>query len=128
MYFSLRFVLWSKWFDSRLFYENVDEEYWKNKVTEEKAKKLWTPLIVFKNNMEGKILTFDPSSSDLFLSRQGSRRNNATTPLSQFHEAKVYSPNETAIYWRSEHLLKFKCQFDMFYLPFDTQTCLVEVN
>ena len=127
MYFSLRFVLWSKWFDSRLLYENVDEEYWKNKVTEEKAKKLWTPLIVFKNNMEGKILTFDPSSSDLFLSQQGSRRNN-TTPLSQFHEAKVSSPNETAIYWRSEHLLKFKCQFDMFYLPFDTQTCLVEVS
>ena len=127
MYFSLRFVLWSKWFDSRVLYENVDEEYWKNKVKEEKAKKLWTPLIVFKNNMEGKILTFDPSSSDLYLSQQGSRRNN-TTPLSQFHEGKVSSPNETAIYWRSEHLLKFKCQFDMFYLPFDTQTCLVEVN
>ena len=127
MYFSLRFSLWLAWYDSRLYFENLDEDYWKNKISKDKAEKMWMPLIVFKNNMEGKILTFDPSSSDLFLKRLGSRRN-IKTPLSKFHEAKVYSSNETAILWRSEHLLKFKCQFDLFYLPFDTQTCFVEVR
>ena len=127
MYFSLRFVLWLKWSDSRLIYENLDEYLWKNKVSNDKAARLWTPLIVFKNNMEGKILAFDPSKSNLFIDRLGPRTN-YKTPLSQFHEAKLYSSNETAIYWRSEHLLKFKCQFDLFYLPFDTQTCFVEVS
>ena len=126
MYFSLRFVLWLKWSDERLIYENLDQNYWKNKVSDDKAAKLWKPLIVFKNNVEGKILSFDPSSSGLFLKRLGPSSNYKTT-LSKFHEAKVYSSNETAISWRSEHLLKFKCQFDLFYLPFDTQTCFVEV-
>ena len=127
MFFSLRFTLWLKWYDSRLTYENLDEDYWKNKISEDKAVKLWTPLIVFKNNVEGKILTFHPSSSDLFLKKLSSRRN-YKTPLSKIHEAKVYSSNETAIQWRSEHLLKFKCQFDLYYLPFDNQTCYVEVS
>ena len=123
MYFSLRFVLWLKWSDDRLTYENL----WKNEVSNDKAARLWTPLIVFKNNIDGKILAFDPSSPSLFLKRLSSRKN-LETPLSRFHEAQLYSSNETAIYWRSEHLLKFRCQFDLFYLPFDTQTCFVEVS
>ena len=127
MYFSLRFVLWLKWSDSRLIYENLDENHWKNKVSNDMAAKLWTPWIVFKNNIDGKILAFDPSSPSLFLKRLSSRKN-LETPLSRFHEAQLYSSNETAIYWRSEHLLKFKCRFDLFYLPFDTQTCFVEVS
>ena len=67
MYFSLRFVLWLKWSDDRLTYENLDENLWKNEVSNDKAAKLWTPLIVFKNNIEGKFLKFDPSSPSLFL-------------------------------------------------------------
>ena len=78
MYFSLRFVLWLKWSDDRLTYENL----WKNEVSNDKAAKLWTPLIVFKNNIEGKILKFDPSSPSLFLKRLSSRKN-FDTPLSQ---------------------------------------------
>ena len=125
MYFSLRFVLWLRWKDNRLTFENLDETYYHNKLSENEASKLWTPVIQLKNNQEGKVLKFD-SSSEMFL-----RRNQTSikvAPLDQAFDAKVYESNETEIIWMSTHLLKFKCQFDLYYLPFDNQTCYVEVS
>merc|ERR1711974_567455 len=59
------------------------------------------------------------------------RRNQTSmkvAPLDQAFDAKVYESNETEIIWMSTHLLKFKCQFDLYYLPFDNQTCYVELE
>ena len=42
MYFSLRFVLWLRWKDDRLTFENLDETYYHNKLSEDEASKLWT--------------------------------------------------------------------------------------
>ena len=125
MYVSLRFILWLKWIDTRLGYENLAEKYYRNKISDDKAAKLWKPLVVFKNNVEGQNLQFEPSTSDIFLNRTG---GSTEAPLEQAYEAEVYASNETEIIWRSTHLMKFKCQFDLYYLPFDNQTCFVEVS
>ena len=82
-------------------------------------------MIVFENSKEGKVLKFDQSSSDMFLYREGESKD---APLKQWDEARIYPSNETKIAWRSENLLKFKCAFDLHYLPFDTQTCYVKVR
>ena len=125
MYISIRFVLWLTWIDSRLLYENLDEDYYRNRLSKENAARLWTPTIILKNSLEGKNLQFDPSNTNLFLGRLG---NSSQAPLNQAYEAKMYSANETNIIWRSGHLLKFKCQFDLFYLPLDNQTCFIQVS
>ena len=125
MYISIRFVLWLKWIDSRLLYENLDEDYFRNRLSKENAARLWTPTVILKNSMEGKNLQFDPSHTNLFLDRHG---NSSQAPLNQAYEAKMYSANKTSIIWRSGHLLKFKCQFDLFYLPLDNQTCFIQVS
>ena len=124
MYVSIRFVLWLKWIDSRLTYENLAEDYYHNRLSKVEAAKLWTPTIILKNSIEGKNLQFDPSTTNLFLKKEG---ESSEVSLNQAYEAKMYAANETNIIWRSGQLLKFKCQFDLFYLPFDNQTCFVKV-
>ena len=86
MYFSLRFVLWLKWSYDRLTYENLDENHWKKELSNDKAAKLWTPLIVFKNNIEGKILAFDPSSPSLFLKGDWKISKVLSTKLRHSHQ------------------------------------------
>ena len=125
MYFSLRFKLWLRWIDNRLGYQNLYQHRYQNKIPDELATKLWKPMIVFENSKEGKVLKFDQSSSDMFLYREGESKD---APLKQWDEARIYPSNETKIAWRSENLLKFKCAFDLHYLPFDTQTCYVKVR
>ena len=49
-------------------------------------------------------------------------------PLHQMDEARIFNPNETDILMQTVHLLKFKCSFDMYFFPFDHQTCFVTVS
>ena len=47
--------------------------------------------------------------------------------LEQIDEAWVYKSNETELLWSSLHFLQFNCDFDLFYIPFDQQTCYAEI-
>ena len=125
MYFSLRFVVWLKWIDSRLKYQNLHEDHYKNVVSEETAIKLWKPMLIFDNSIPQHILKYDPSSSDVLIVRNG---DSQPATLSQWDEAREYNSKETEIMWKTVHLLKFSCLFDLFYFPFDQQKCFAHVS
>ena len=125
MYFSLRFNVWLKWVDERLQYQNLDEDAYENVVPEMVAAQLWLPALYFKNSIEEQILNYD-SSSEILIWRNGHSKK---APLSQLNEAQVYNSSETLLKWtKFNQFKKFKCNFDLYYLPFDNQTCLVEVR
>ena len=124
MYFSLRFSVWLKWIDTRLQYQNLDVDAYENVIPEEVAAKLWLPTLYFQNSNEGQILNYD-SSSQIMAVRSGSSKK---APFSQLNEGKVYNASETQLKWMSVQLRKFKCTFDLYYLPFDNQTCKVKVR
>ena len=102
----------------------MDEDVFENVVPETVAAKLWLPTLYFKNSIKGQILSYD-SSSQIMIFRNGYSRK---APLSQLNEAKVYNSSETQLKWTSHQFKKFKCKFDLYYLPFDNQTCVVEVR
>ena len=124
MYVSIKFVVWLRWKDDRLIYQNLDNEYYLNKIAVEDAERLWKPSIIFKNSNENQMLEFNPASG-FFVEKDGDGKE---APLGQMFEEMNYPPKQTAIIWKSVHLLKFRCHFDLFYLPFDNQTCYVEVS
>ena len=124
MYVSIKFVVWLRWKDDRLIYQNLDNEYYLNRMAVKDAERLWKPSIVFKNSNENQMLEFNPSSG-FFVEKDGEGKE---APLGQMFEGMNYPPKQTAIIWKSVHLLKFRCHFDLFYLPFDNQTCYVEVS
>ena len=124
MYFSLKFNVWLKWMDTRLRYHNLNSNPFLNVVPKDLTKDLWTPLLVFENNKERHILTFDERSSVIMLVGNGLAKQ---ISFYQPDEARVYNSNETDIVGRTQHFMKFHCNFDLHYIPFDTQTCYLEV-
>ena len=133
-YLSLRFELWLKWTDHRLGYSNLHEEFHQNKLTRKKEKQLWKPFVVFKNAVKTVKLKF--ASSDKFLKPTGScwtncdleRLKSTEASMQEKHEAKLFDSNDIEIIWVTTHLMKFKCDFDLYYLPFDHQTCYMDVS
>ena len=125
MSFSLRFNVWLKWTDTRLIFQNLNEDHYQNVIPEYKATKLWKPMLEFKNSNEGQILTYHSSSSDMLVVRNGVGK---VAPPSQWDEGRLFNSSETEILWRSAHLMKFKCHLDLYFFPFDYQTCHVKVR
>ena len=125
MYFSLKFNVWLKWMDTRLHYHNLNSNQFLNVIPKDLTKDLWTPLLVFENNKERHILTFDERSSVLMLVGNGLARQN---PFYQPDEARVFKSSQTEIHWWSVHLKKFRCHFKLHYFPFDQQSCYVQVR
>ena len=124
MYFSLKFNVWLGWIDYRLGFQNLNKVPYKNEI-HEFAEKIWKPQIVFENNLQRKILRYQSESSFLMLTKNGHWKE---APLHQMDEARIFNPNETDILMQTVHLLKFKCSFDMYFFPFDHQTCFVTVS
>ena len=125
MYFLLKFDVWLRWIDSRLQYQDLDKDHYLNILSEKEISQIWTPTLVFENSNEGQLLKFDPSTSEIMVKANGRSKE---APISQLAEGKVSNASETDLRWLSFHIKKFKCEFDLYYLPFDLQTCKVKVR
>ena len=82
-------------------------------------------MLIFDNSIPQHILKYDPSSSDVLIVRNG---DSQPATLSQWDEAREYNSKETEIMWKTVHLLKFSCLFDLYYFPFDQQKCFAHVS
>ena len=125
MYFSMKFNVWLEWMDNRLQYQNLKSNTYMNIVPSELSSKLWKPTLAFVNNNEGQIVKYSKSTSVMML--VGGVHVQEPS-FNQQNEAKVYNSNETKILMMSSHFLKFKCDYDLQYIPFDHQTCYVKVK
>ena len=121
----MKFNVWLEWMDSRLQYHNLKSNTYLNIVPAELSSKLWKPTLAFINNNEGQIVKYSKATSVMMLAG-GAHAQEAS--FNQRNEAKVYNSNETTIWVMSSHFLKFKCDYDLQYIPFDHQTCYVEVK
>ena len=124
MFFSLKFNVWLEWKDERLSFQNLKKDYFLNKITDDTAMDLWTPKPAFENNLDRPAIRYDPSSSVIFLARNGTSFG---AKLSQLDEAMVYNSSETKLRMKTCHFMSFKCHFNLNYFPFDHQTCYIEV-
>ena len=125
MHFSMKFNVWLKWLDDRLQYQNLNQNKYWNSIPTDMSVLLWKPLLIFENNDQRRILKYDSLSSVMMLLRNGHARENSVT---EPEEARLYNSNETEIVLRTLHFMRFKCDFDLHYFPFDEQTCYTEVS
>ena len=124
MHVSLKLNVKLTWTDDRIRFQNLKKDFFQNKLSDDMAAKIWIPQPIFANNHDRVAIQYIPSSSDIFLVRNGS---SIEAPFSQIDEAKVYHPKETKIILRTMHHMKFKCRFNLAYFPFDYQTCYAVV-
>ena len=98
-------------------------------IPQEIVLKIWKPELVFRNHKEKdsdkQILAYNTVTSDLLIKKNDDGKE---SPFNQLNEARIYNSSGTEIIMRSFHYLKFTCDFDLQYFPFDHQTCEVKVS
>ena len=69
--FSCKFVVSMEWRDGRVEYQNLQEDYSKNKLNEESKNNVWVPRPTFTNTAGNKQVVVD-IRSQLFIKNEGS--------------------------------------------------------
>ena len=68
--FSCKFMLSLEWKDDRVEYQNLQQDFNKNKLNQESTQKLWVPTLIFTNTDENKETLVDDRSK-LFIKNEG---------------------------------------------------------
>ena len=122
--FSAKINLIKEWFDNRLVFQNLKLNHDMNKISKSEQDILWVPLIIFENiaskdsfqeTDKFKRFTIIPNSDFRFKIDETS---NMETSLFKGSENKIRQTWEFKIDWM--------CDYDMFWYPFDTQTCKMQ--
>ena len=121
-------MLYCKWSDYRINFQNLKQSEYENKISDDEENMVWTPKLVFSNNPQGHLVTFNPSANNNLIRLIRPNSSSYEAPMTQADEAKVYNSSETKLLMRNFYYLKFKCHFNFKYFPFDQQTCLVKVR
>ena len=114
--------------DERLKFQNLKKSSFQNEIPQKLAVELWKPYLYFENHNENKrenqLLGYIDGFTSMMIKRNGTGKQ---VQLSHINEAMNYSSRDTKILMHSFHFLKFTCDFDMHYFPFDHQACFVQV-
>lgn len=124
MSFDAKFTITMEWFDSRLTYKNIFDNYLTNLVKEENKAQIWLLELVF-NNTNKDVMTTNGPNSALFINKQGNPTN---APITNINEDFYYKGSENKLVLTIGHDLTFQCDFQLKHYPFDTQRCLIEIN
>ena len=105
---TIKFSFKREWEDQRLLFHEEGE------LTPEEKEKIWLPWTVFSNLKSQKAML---DTDKLYLYRAELR-----DPAEDIHNGSV-----VVIVYEREKIIEFMCDFDMFWYPFDRQSCVVEL-
>ncbi|CAL4100647.1 unnamed protein product, partial [Meganyctiphanes norvegica] len=111
------------WYDSRLKYLNLNEDFHLNQVPKTIQNQLWSPMIEFLNT-KGVQVTKPDESVLMWISKQGQPK---LGDLSRPREFAIYSGAENPISVARKDSINFQCYFDLRRYPFDEQKCTMEL-
>ena len=121
MSFSAKLNLAAEWFDARLTWNDLSDDEFLNIPNKDLIGKLWVPEIIFENT-ENKVETPIDRKARFVVKRKG---NYTLSSENEMEEIAYYKGSENSLQYSRDFYLRFKCQFELQYYPFDTQTCTI---
>ena len=121
MSFSAKFNLIAEWFDSRLTWNNLNDDKFLNIPDQEIIDKLWVPVITF-DNTENKYETPMDKKARLLVEKKG---NYTLAPINQAEEIAYYKGSQNNLQYSRDFFLRFQCRFELRKFPFDKQMCTI---
>ena len=122
-YLELKFKITMSWRDARVSYYNIKQQQDMNSLTMDEQQALWTPTIVFWNTKE-QLRTVNDENTFASVKREG----NGTMIEKEINEdIEVYGGVENDITISRVYSIKFYCEYQMAWYPFDQQVCHVEM-
>ena len=119
MSFALKFNLVAEWFDSRITWNDLNDDLYLNIPDQEVTNKLWIPTIIFENT-ENKYETLMDKRALVLVKKQGPA---SLSPIQETEEIAYYKGSENTIQYRRAFFFRFRCNFELQNYPFDTQIC-----
>ena len=122
-YLELKFKISLQWMDARIMFYNIKEDEKMNTLTLDEQLALWTPTLVFWNTKQ-QLRTLNDQNTFAQITRQG---NGSFIESEVNEDIEVYNGNENTIGVSRVYSIKFYCEYNMAWYPFDQQTCSIEM-
>ena len=124
MRFTADFTVNAEWLDTRLTWNDLNQHSYLNMPSEQEKKQFWIPKFVFGNSENNLEIPID-SKAKVLVKMKG-----PPTMSDQFHlkETAHFSGAGNPLLLSRNFNERFKCDFNLRYYPFDTQSCIILIN
>ncbi|XP_069974618.1 uncharacterized protein [Penaeus vannamei] len=119
---NVEFTVELSWNDPRPKYYNLGDTLEWNKLSSRDRERIWRPVLNFPNVYDGNIKQL---SHELYLNKKG------TALKPNYNDVRmdtVYAGKSADIIQKQHYSAVFACSFDVFYYPFDTQRCYLQLQ
>ena len=122
-YLKLKFKIRLQWMDARVSFYNIKTDENMNSLSLDEQLALWTPTIIFWNT-EKQLKTVNDENTFASVRRSG-EGSLITREVNE--DIEVYKGAQNEISISRVYSIKFYCEYQMAWYPFDQQTCLIEM-
>ena len=122
--FQVQFFLHFTWYDTRLMYYNLKNDTGLNTLSPEEKQQLWIPVLVF-DNTENKLSTVVDEDSTITISKQGSY---TLSTMEDVENRQFFKGDENSITLSRFYNIRFLCNYEMQWYPFDVQHCTLKLS
>lgn len=110
--------------DWRLSFLNLKTDSMSNLLNDDEKQIIWIPNIIFYNNPETNYVKIDPLTT-LYIQKEGQPENGFNFTLNEYQQFKG---SENGLVYENMYELKFHCELELHFYPFDTQHCFLNVR
>ena len=122
-YLELKFRINLKWKDARITFYNIKTNEKMNSLSLEEKLSIWTPTIIFWNTKE-QLRTINDENTFASIKRHV---NGSIIGKEINEDIEVYSGSDNDITISRVYSIKFYCDYQMAWYPFDQQTCHIQM-
>ena len=126
-YFKTKLTSIRMWKNPQLTYHNLKRNPASNAISSEDMKKMWKPWFVF-DNIEQKNDLDRTDAPDRIMIIPNEEYNFQMDDKTNFRNTRVFKGEENIIYYQLERTVKWVCDFDMRWYPFDVQKCTIKMH
>ena len=121
--FQVQFFLHLTWLDSRLKFYNLKNDTGLNALSPMEMQQLWIPVLMFENT-EDKPLTRVDEKTSITIQKQGSF---SLSKLEDVENQQSFEGSENSISMTGFYNIRFICNYEMKWYPFDIQKCTLRL-
>ena len=121
--FSLKFVLYTSWIDSRLSYASLKRDKDLNKLSPEILQKVWKPVLVFTNTKES--IETDRSTKKPTIKIKRESESNLKKDPTNIDLFYWFDGSKNSLMMQKEYAIDFICDYKLAWYPFDEQECQI---
>ena len=121
--FEVSFILNQRWFDGRLVYHNLKNDSDINTITSKEKEAIWRPKLEFSNTKSKEDMVLDQKVFTKIIQMGNHTRSDITVAESAY----IFKGEDNPILLSRIYDIRFICEYDMSWYPFDIQVCMMNL-